>query len=297
MTSELELGNRFADLAALEPSPNFKQLGKLTSLADWLISTGLSVEDWRPAQRELIVFSPNQPKESPQESLPELAGVKISHHWPASSDWPASSGDTSVLDALDVLDSIEIGIQIADRAIDSGTTLLFLTSDQDGIRHDLEILIGALTRTDAASVAARQDISDQVWMENVTGIRDGIFAVRDRVADPVALLAHTQSLDLASMLGVILQSAKRATPLVLIGDAAHCAALIAQRISHRSREWLIPAVDLTSPAGALAQRHLDRQPILELAIPFGLDYLTPVSMTAPIIDAILRLVRSPFLTT
>ncbi len=281
MTGDLDLFSRFADVAYPAAPESDSRFGKLDQLASWLAATGLSNRAGRAIDRQVVVFYKDQPEQSDvlysSVHLPELVGIKVSRH------------ALAPIENDSVEKSIGLGIQIADRAIDSGTELLFVTSVRFGDDHDLEILIGALTRSDAASVASRQVVSDQKWIENVIHVRDEIFALRDQIADPIALLTHTHSIDVAEMLGVILQSAYRATPVVVIGDGAHCAALLASRISHLSREWLIPAVDLTSPAGAIAQAHLNRQPILELAMTFQHDYLTPVSMTAPIIDAVLEL--------
>ena len=277
MTTEFDLSSRFVDLAVPEPSPNLTEYGKLNAVANWLISTRLTSQVSPSQARELIVF---RKSDRDPESLRELRGIKISKH--------AFMANQEV----SVDHSIELGIQIADRAIDSGVSLLFVTSDEEGRAHDVEILIGALTRTDAASVAVRTNVGDQEWMNTVTYIRDEIFASRDVIADPSALLARTNSFDIAAMLGLILQSSNRTTPLVLIGERAYCAALLAQRVSHRSRDWLIPALDLTSPAGALAQQRLDRPPILELAMPFAVDYLAQATLTAPIIDAMLELLSS-----
>jgi NaMN:DMB phosphoribosyltransferase len=276
MTSDFDLSSRFVDLAAPDPSPNLTEFGKLNALANWLITTGLRSRVSPSRTRELIVFSKS---DADHESSRALPGIKISKH-------PFANQEASVAH------SIELGIQIADRAIDSGVTLFFVASDQETRAHDVEILIGALTRADAASVAVRTNVGDQEWMDNVIHIRDEMFALRDLIADPSALLARTNSLDVAAMLGLILQSSNRATPVVLIGERAYCSALLAQRVSHRSRDWLIPALDLTSPAGALAQLRLDRPPILELAMPFAVDYLSQATLAAPIIDAMLELLSS-----
>ena len=276
MTSDFDLSSRFVDLAAPDPSPNLTEFGKLNALANWLITTGLRSRVSPSQARELIVFSKSN---ADLESSRALPGIKISKHALPNQE-------------VSVNNSIELGIQIADRAIDSGVTLLFVASDQETRAHDVEILIGALTRADAASMAVRTNVGDQEWMDNVIHIRDEMFALRDLIADPPALLARTNSFDVAAMLGLILQSSNRATPVVLIGERAYCAALLAQRVSHRSRDWLIPALDLTSPAGALAQQRLDRPPILELAMPFAVDYLSQASLAAPIIDAMLELLSS-----
>ena len=276
MTTDFDLSSRFVDLAAPDPSPNLTEFGKLNALANWLITTGLRSRVSPSQARELIIFSKS---DADHDSSRGLHGINISKHAFANQE-------------VSVDRSIEIGIQIADRAIDSGVSLLFLTSDEEARTNDVEILIGALTRADAASVAVRTNVGDQEWMNTVIHIRDEMFALRDLIADPPALLARTNSFDIAAMLGLILQSANRATPVVLIGERAYCAALLAQRVSHRSRDWLIPALDLTSPSGVLAQQRLDRPPILELAMPFAVDYLSQATLAAPIIDAMLELLSS-----
>jgi NaMN:DMB phosphoribosyltransferase len=278
MTKESDLSGWFAGLA--EPAlPEFNgRFGRLDALASWLVATAVPPRKREPTDlpdRQLILIGDDYPV---AHSLSLPPGVYISRYQQSN---PPS-----------VDHEIQVGIQLADQAIDSGIALLFLSSQKTETPQALEILVGALTRTDAASVAARQDTGDAEWMENVTYIRDEIFVLRDRIGDPSALLTHTKSFAIAALVGVILESAKRSTPVVLIGEAASCAALIASRISHPARAWTAPALDLTTPIGALTQRHLDRQPILELGMEFGHDYLTPVAMTMPIIDALLALLAT-----
>jgi NaMN:DMB phosphoribosyltransferase len=278
MTKESDLSGWFAGLA--EPAlPEINgRFGRLDALASWLVATAVPPRKREPTDlpdRQLILIGDDYPV---AHSLSLPPGVYISRYQQSN---PPS-----------VDHEIQVGIQLADQAIDSGIALLFLSSQKTETPQALEILVGALTRTDAASVAARQDTGDAEWMENVTYIRDEIFVLRDRIGDPSALLTHTKSFAIAALVGVILESAKRSTPVVLIGEAASCAALIASRISHPARAWTAPALDLTTPIGALTQRHLDRQPILELGMEFGHDYLTPVAMTMPIIDALLALLAT-----
>jgi NaMN:DMB phosphoribosyltransferase len=275
MTHMFDLSHRFSELA-YPASPAFNgRFGHLDSLASWLVATKVPMRTQDSMDRELVLFGEDQ-RASGWSSLP-----------------PGMRKSQSPISNVDRVDSaIEYGIQTADRAIDAGVALLFLSSQKTESPHALEILVGTLTRTDAASVASRKNVGDSEWIENVTHIRDEMFLLRDDIGDPLALLGHTKSFGIAAMVGVILQSAKRATPVVLFGEAASCAALIATRISHRARSWTIPAVDLVSPVGALTQRHLDRPPILELGMEFGYDYLTPLAMTAPIIDAMLALLST-----
>ncbi|OIQ73766.1 nicotinate-nucleotide--dimethylbenzimidazole phosphoribosyltransferase [mine drainage metagenome] len=257
--SDLDLYAKFSDLETLDLSTGDTAFGKLAPVASWLTATGLAKSENEELKRELILID--------EQAL-------------------ASIEDNSIEAA------IELGIEKVDRAIDSGSELLIVTSTRTQTHYDLEILVGALTRTDAATVAARHGLDDQTWMEIVVEIRDQIFANRDHLADPIALLANTKSLDVASMLGAILQSANRKTPVVLIGDAAHCAALLATRISHPCREWVMPALDLTSPVGVLTQRHLNRTPILELGMTLENDSTTAIALTTPIIDVVRSLLRS-----
>jgi NaMN:DMB phosphoribosyltransferase len=278
MTKEPDLSGWFSGLA--EPVlPKFNgRFGRLDALASWLVATAVAHRKREPTdlpEHQLILIGDDY---SVAHSLSLPAGVCISRYQQSN---PPS-----------VDNEIQVGIQLADRAIDSGLAILFLSSQKMETPHALEILVGSLTRADAASVASRQNTGDVEWMENVTHIRDEIFSLRDRVGDPCALLTHTKSFAIAAMVGVILESAKRATPVVLIGEAASCAALIASRIAHPARAWTVPALDLTSSIGALTQRHLDRQPILELGMEFGHDFLTPVAMTMPIIDALLALLAT-----
>ncbi|HUW78501.1 MAG TPA: nicotinate-nucleotide--dimethylbenzimidazole phosphoribosyltransferase [Candidatus Nanopelagicaceae bacterium] len=275
MTKDFELNDRFSNLPALDFTEFNGRFGRLDALASWIVATKVPRRD-RDAWNWQLIHLGEDRHAGPTSLFP--TGIVRSQ----SQQSNASSVDNE----------IAVGMEIADRAIDSGVGLLLLSSPETTTPLELEILVGALTRTDAASVAPRIGVGDSEWIANVTLIRDGMFLLRDRLSKPEELLAHTKSFAIAASVGVILQAAKRATPVLLIGEGASCAALIATRISHRTREWTMPAVDLVSQVGVITQRHLDRPPIIELGITFENDYMTPLAMTAPIIDAVLALLTT-----
>jgi len=279
MPAELDLATRFADIRIPNEVSSLKRFGRLAPLADWLTSTSPNQIPEPITERELIVFSRNEKWASDASSV-ATGGSSINRRL------------VRVADSPETEPAIELGISAADQAIDSGIQLLFIAADRAETLNDIPITVGALTGRDAASVTPRRNARDELWMQNAAQIRDGIYAAREHLTDPVTLLSQTGASELAALLGCILQAANRATPVVLIDDAALTAALVARRIAYRSRDWVLPAVDLVSPAGQLAQRYLDRPPILELAVDFNADYLTPMIMTIPIIDAVLALLRN-----
>lgn len=279
MPTELDLAARFSDIQIPNEISGLEWFGRLAPLANWLASTAPGRIPTPITRRELVVFSRNK------ETVSSVSSIAIGE----------SSINRRLVQAVDshkLEQSVELGISVADQAIDSGIQLLFITADNAETFNDIPVIVGTLTGRDAASVTPRRAMNDDLWMANAARIRDGIHAARAHLADPMTLLSHTRSTDLAALAGCILQAANRATPAVLIGEAALAAALVARRIAYRSLDWVLPAVDSISPAGQLAERYLDRPPILELEIDFNADYLTPMIMTIPIIDAVLTLLAT-----
>ncbi len=282
MPTELDLAARFSDIRIPNEVSGLEWFGRLAPLANWLASTTPGRTPAPITRRELVVFSRTE------ETVSSTSSITIGE----------SSINRRLVRAVDshkFEPSVELGISLADQAIDSGIQLLFIAADNAETFNDIPVIVGALTGRDAASVTPRRQMTDDLWMANAARIRDGIHAARDHLADLATLLSQTRSNDLAALAGCILQAANRATPVVLIGEAALTAALVARRIAYRSRDWVLPAVDSISPAGHLAERYLDRPPILELEIDFHADYLTPMIMTIPIIDTVLTLLGNGYI--
>lgn len=156
------------------------------------------------------------------------------------------------------------GIAAADRAVDSGATLLVPRVDPRDARTALA-LIGLLTKREASAVLAQPgDMTDREWMTACASIRDLMAVHRPALGDQLTLLDGMRALPVAHMSGVLLGAAARRTPCLIDGTDEWAAALVADRLCHRARFWWRSATTSTDPARAAACERVGLEPGLRL---------------------------------
>jgi nicotinate-nucleotide--dimethylbenzimidazole phosphoribosyltransferase len=162
------------------------------------------------------------------------------------------------------------GIAIADEEVDGGADLLIPGELGVGGTTVASVLIAALTDTEPVKVIGRgSGIDDQGWMRKIVAIRDGLRRARPFTGDPVALLAVAGGADVAAMTGFLVQAAVRRTPVLLDGVLSAAAGLVASGIAPAAATWWRAAHRSAEPAHAIALKHLDLEPVLDLGIRAG----------------------------
>lgn len=163
-------------------------------------------------------------------------------------------------------DAILAGIEAAERAIDSGATLLV---PRVGVRDDAaaRTLIALLTRKEASAVVAQPDgMTDRAWMDACAAVRDRAAQAAEHRGEPVALLGSVGAPGIALVVGVLLGAAARRTPCLVDGTDELAAALVADRICIRAKAWWRAGSDSPDPGRAAAIDRID----LAAGLPLGL---------------------------
>lgn len=194
-----------------------------------------------------------EPREEPDTGTGELAALS---EW-----WRGLVGATVVAPVREIFDpgrdidaatALVSGVRAADRAVDSGATLLV---PRAGDRDDTasRALIALLTKKEASAVLRQPPMmSDQEWMARCAAIRDLMAAHRDLLGDQVALLDALGARSIAGMAGLLLGAAARRTPCLIDGTDEWAAALVADRLCHRARSWWRSATTSPDPARTAA---------------------------------------------
>jgi nicotinate-nucleotide--dimethylbenzimidazole phosphoribosyltransferase len=184
-----------------------------------------------------------------------------------------SSGSIDREDALTVAEAEQAflaGVRIADEEVDAGADLLIPGDMGIGNTTPAAALTGILAAVDAASVVGRgTGIDDATWMRKTAAVRDAMRRGRPLKGDPIALLAAIGGADIAAMSGFLVGAAGRRTPVLLDGVVSTAAALVAQRISFRSREWWQAGHLSTEPAAKAALERLRLEPIIDFGLRLG----------------------------
>jgi nicotinate-nucleotide--dimethylbenzimidazole phosphoribosyltransferase len=166
--------------------------------------------------------------------------------------------------------ALSAGLRIADEEADAGADLLVPGDMGIGNTTPAAVLVGLLTNLDAASVVGRgTGIDDATWMRKTAAVRDAMRRGRPHRSDPVALLATVGGADLAAMTGLLLGAAARRTPVLLDGVVSCAAALLAQRIAFRARDWWLAGHRSTEPAAQAALERLGLEPLVDYGMRLG----------------------------
>jgi nicotinate-nucleotide--dimethylbenzimidazole phosphoribosyltransferase len=167
-------------------------------------------------------------------------------------------------------EAIIAGRTVADEEVDAGADLLVAGDMGIGNTTPAAVLIAALTVTEPVAVVGRgTGIDDQAWMRKTAAIRDALRRARKVVADPVALLQTASGADLAALAGFLAQAGVRRTPVILDGVVVGAAALVADRLAPRSRQWWLAGHRSTEPGVTPLLDHLNLVPILDLGMRLG----------------------------
>jgi nicotinate-nucleotide--dimethylbenzimidazole phosphoribosyltransferase len=166
--------------------------------------------------------------------------------------------------------AIALGVRIADEEVDAGADLLIPGDMGIGNTTPAAVLTGLYAGKDAASVVGRgTGIDDLTWMRKTAAVRDAMRRGREHRADAVGLLAAVGGPDIAAMTGLLIGAAARRTPVLLDGVVSCAAALVAQRIAFRTREWFLAGHLSTEPAAAAALERLRLEPVVDYGLRLG----------------------------
>jgi nicotinate-nucleotide--dimethylbenzimidazole phosphoribosyltransferase len=159
------------------------------------------------------------------------------------------------------------GIEAADREVEAGADLLIATGLGKRTAVPAATLISVLTDTEPIKVIGRPPGSDDAdWIDRCTEIRDVRRRAWSHRIDLLELLAVIGSAELAGLTGLLLQAARRRTPVLLDGVPAAAAATAAQLACPRVVRWLQAAQLSPDPAHGHALQRLGLTPILRLEL-------------------------------
>ncbi len=184
-----------------------------------------------------------------------------------------SSGDIAVEPALSYEEAalaFQRGRDIADEEVDEGVDLLIPGDMGIGNTTAAAALTAVLTHSDVASMVGRgTGIDDATWMTKCAAVRDAARRGRRATSDMIELLSACGGADIAAISGFLVQAAVRRTPVLLDGVVTCAAALVAQRVAHRTRLWWMAGHRSPEPAQAAALERLRLVPLVDHGMRLG----------------------------
>lgn len=164
------------------------------------------------------------------------------------------------------------GLARADELADTGTDLILLAIQDTPQVAAASLLLAAdlLALDPVESIGWPTDgpdgLDDEAWMDAVVDLRDGLFRTRGLRGDLTALLAAAGSLELAAATALLVQACIRRTPVLLDGDNALAAALLARRAVYGGNLWWQCAHAGDTELSARVLASLQLQPVLDLGL-------------------------------
>jgi nicotinate-nucleotide--dimethylbenzimidazole phosphoribosyltransferase len=158
------------------------------------------------------------------------------------------------------------GVSAADDAVDSGVALLLVSGS--GSADSCALATAALTGAEPVAVLPRgaYAVDTAAWIARAALVRDRrreLVALRERPDDLLHALGDAA---LATACGLVTRAATRRTPIVLDGELAVTAALVAHAAAPQLAEWWQVADSSGDAVQARALTALEQRPVLDFGI-------------------------------
>jgi nicotinate-nucleotide--dimethylbenzimidazole phosphoribosyltransferase len=168
------------------------------------------------------------------------------------------------------IQSLEVGIRLAEQAADEGVGLLGTGDMGIGNTTASAAITAVLTGQDVPSVTGRgTGIEDEAWSRKVTVIERAIARHAPEPTDPIDVLAKIGGLEIGGIAGLILGAAGRRVPVVLDGFIAGAGALIATGLQSLCRQYLIASHRSVECGHGAVLQQLRLRPLLDLDLRLG----------------------------
>ena len=174
------------------------------------------------------------------------------------------------MSAGEVRAALQVGRDAADRLHASGVTLAAVGEVGIGNTTAAAALVSVFTGASPEQTCGRgTGVGDATLARKVEVVRDALALHGVGRADPLDALAAVGGLEIAAIVGFLLQAAARRLPVVLDGFVTDAAALVAQAIEPQAAgHWL--ASHASAERGArIALDHLGLRPLLALDMRLG----------------------------
>jgi nicotinate-nucleotide--dimethylbenzimidazole phosphoribosyltransferase len=209
---------------------------------------------------------------------PELRPLKVRRGTASITQGPAMTVDEA-LQAISngrrlVQDEMALGLDVA------------LTGDMGiGNTTSAAALICALTGLDAVDVVGRGTGVDDAGLERKRGaVRTALHVNAARIAEgPIAALAAVGGLEIAGLVGVMLEAASHRKPVVIDGFISGSAALVAAGIAAGVTGYMIAGHRSHELGHGAVLRRLGLRPLLDLDLRLGEG--TGAVLALPLLDA------------
>ncbi len=156
---------------------------------------------------------------------------------------PASEGvEGPLLDETELNESLRLGRETADRAIDAGADLLLIAGLGAGASTASVAVCSFIAKDDITTYmpqlhAPGGAVFDSAWMGRIAALRDHLAFNRGFKRSPEALISRLGGAQLGTMAAAIFTAATRSTAILIDGPAAMAAMMIARDFGLAAPKW------------------------------------------------------------
>jgi nicotinate-nucleotide--dimethylbenzimidazole phosphoribosyltransferase len=221
----------------------------------------------RLAGAEMVVVDAGVATPIPRATRDKLGGRLISA--------PIRRGTRDIatgpaMDLDEMLAAIALGVDVARDLVAAGNQAIVVGEMGIGNTTAASALAAALLRLDPVAVTGRgTGIGDAALAAKIEIVRLAINVNRPDPNDPIGTLAAVGGLEIATLVGLILQAAASRIPLILDGFITAAAALVAASLSPALPVRLIAAHRSTEPGHDAILTRLGLAPLLDLDLRLG----------------------------
>jgi nicotinate-nucleotide--dimethylbenzimidazole phosphoribosyltransferase len=112
-------------------------------------------------------------------------------------------------------------------------------------------------------------IANDVLSRKIAVVEDALALHRPDPGDPIGALAAVGGLEIAALVGCILEAGRQRVAIVLDGLVTNAAALVAAKIDPEVRPYLLASHASPEPGASLALAELGLAPLLQLGMRLG----------------------------
>ena len=182
----------------------------------------------------------------------------------------ANLAEGPALTVEEALSALAVGVERADAVVQAGVKILGTGDMGIGNTTPSSALYAALLNRPAAEVTGRgTGLDDEGLARKIKVIEQALAVNRERLTDPLSILAALGGFEIAGLCGLILGAAGNRTPVVIDGFISSAAALVAIRLKPEIQRYCIFAHLSQERGHRLFFQEIGERPLLDLDLRLG----------------------------
>ncbi len=185
-------------------------------------------------------------------------------------------------------DAVLVGAEVAGRAIEKGASLVATGDMGIGNTSASSAIISSLGDIELEAVVGRgTGIDDEGLKRKLAAIKLSLEHNRPDKNDPLDVLHKVGGLEIAGLAGVILECARRRTPVIIDGFISSAAALVASKMAPKAINYMIASHMSVEKGHSRALSEIGLSPMLNMNMRLGEG--TGAVLTMTVVEAAAKL--------